>query len=194
MIGFYLFLFVFSYLLGAIPSGYIITKHIKKTNIFEIGSGNIGATNVYRALGIKWAVFVGAADILKGVIPILLGKYYFSSEFLILFLGLAAVAGHNWSLFLRFRGGRGIATSAGVLLSLMPFSTLIAIGVWVIVLKISRYVSLASIIASLTFPLLAYYIEQSLVLFYFTIILAFWALFQHRSNIKRLWRREENRV
>ncbi len=181
-----------SYLLGAIPNGYIICR-LKKVDIRKIGSGNIGATNVYRALGFRWAVVAGVLDVLKGVIPTLVAMQIFESEILFLVIGLAAVIGHNWSIFMGFKGGRGVATTGGVVLVLMPWISLVVVLIWAVIVKLTRYVSLGSISAAIVYPILAA-IFAPLPYFIFTLILAGAIIFQHRPNIKRLLAGEENRV
>lgn len=191
----YLFFFaliITGYLLGSIPWGFIVCK-LKKINIREIGSGNIGATNVYRALGFRWAAVVGALDVLKGVVPTIIALQILDTDLLILTVGMAAVAGHNWSIFVGFKGGRGVATTGGVVLVLMPWISLFVVLVWAVIVKLTRYVSLGSIAAAVIFPILAFF-YASLPYFIFTLLLAAAIIIQHRPNIKRLLAGEENRV
>jgi len=185
-------LLIGSYLLGSIPNGYIICK-LKKVDLRKIGSGNIGATNVYRALGFKWAALAGLLDVLKGVLPTLLAVQILESEILFLVVGMAAVAGHNWSVFMGFKGGRGVATTGGVVLVLMPWISLFVVIIWAVIVKLTRYVSLGSISAAVVFPILAG-IFAPLPYFIFTVILAAGIIFQHKPNIKRLLAGKENRV
>ncbi len=185
-------LLIGSYLLGSIPNGYLICR-LKKVDIRKIGSGNIGATNVYRALGFKWAAAAGLLDVLKGAIPTLVAVQILESEILFLVVGMAAVAGHNWSVFMGFQGGRGVATTGGVVLVLMPWISLFVLLVWAVIVKLTRFVSLGSITAAVVFPILAGIFEP-LPYFVFTIIFAAAIIFQHRPNIKRLLAGEENKV
>ncbi len=185
-------LIIIGYLLGSIPWGFIVCK-LKKINIREIGSGNIGATNVYRALGFRWAAVVGALDVLKGVVPTIIALQILDTDLLILVVGMAAVAGHNWSIFVGFKGGRGVATTGGVVLVLMPWISLFVVLVWALIVKLTRYVSLGSIAAAVIFPILAFF-YASLPYFIFTLLLAAAIIIQHRPNIKRLLAGEENRV
>lgn len=188
----FLVLLIGSYLLGSIPFGYLVSKG-KNVNIREIGSGNIGATNVYRALGMKWAVLVGLLDLAKGAIPTLLAIFFLDSEVLILAVGIAAIAGHNWPVFLGFKGGRGVATTGGVVLVLMPLITLIAVLIWVVLVKTTRYVSLGSVAVAVVYPVMAFFLEPR-ANFIFILFLAAVIIFQHRPNIKRLLAGEENKV
>lgn len=156
-----------AYLLGSIPFGLLIAKAHGK-DLRSIGSGNIGATNVSRALGRKWAYFCFALDVLKGLVPMLVTLYLVraavnpsqAERVLLLWLwlavGCAAISGHIFPIYLRFKGGKGVSTSFGVALGLWPYFTIcatIALGTWLIVVLTWRYVSLASIVASTVFPL-----------------------------------------
>jgi glycerol-3-phosphate acyltransferase PlsY len=156
----FLILILGSYLLGSIPFGLIIARAHGK-NLREIGSGNIGATNVSRALGKKWAYFCFLLDVLKGLIPMLIAVRLASAVpsaaelFLMLGVGFAAILGHILPIYVRFKGGKGVATSFGVALGLWPYYTicsLLSFAVWATITVLWRYVSLASIIASIVFP------------------------------------------
>ncbi len=190
----YLLVLLGSYFLGAIPTGYFFTKRVKKIDIREFGSRSTGATNVSRAMGLGWAIVVGLIDILKGAIPIFVGKSSFNNPILIIILGAAAIAGHNWSIFINFKGGRGVATSAGVAIALAPLVSFIVFLIWLLVVILSRYVSLASIVAATAFPLFVYLMVPSRVYFVFSLIMGLLVIFQHRPNIARLWAGEENRL
>ncbi len=194
MVFLYLLLLLGSYILGAIPTGYIITKLVKKVDVREYGSGNIGATNVYRVLGIKWALVVVLLDILKGVIPILAGMAVLESEILIILLGIVAIMGHNWTIFLGFKGGRGVATAGGVIFTLMPLPSFIGLIIWLTVVWVSRYVSLGSLAIAIVVPFLVFFLEDSMTYTYFTIVMALFVIIQHRENIKRLLEGNENRI
>jgi glycerol-3-phosphate acyltransferase PlsY len=154
-------LIIIAYLLGSIPFGVIIARAYGK-NLREIGSGNIGATNLSRALGKKWGYFCFFLDMLKGLLPMIATTKLLSETpgslelFFWLAVGIAAVSGHIFPVYLRFKGGKGVATSFGVALGLWPYYTvcaLIAFAVWVAVILIWRYISLASIAASIAFPI-----------------------------------------
>jgi len=178
-------LVLISYFFGALPFGYLVGKAVRGVDITAHGSGNIGATNVWRTLGPVPGALVLAADVTKGALPVWLGRVY-GAPGVELLTGAAAVIGHGWSVFLGFRGGKMIATSAGVLLMLSPLATLGGLIVWVVTLAVSRYVSLASIIAAASIPLWFYYLGFSRDYLIFTSILAAAAIYKHRSNIKRL--------
>ena len=155
----FLVLVIGAYLLGSVPFGVIIAKAHGK-DLRSIGSGNIGATNLARALGKKWAYFCFFLDVLKGLIPMLVATYLISSPpsvaelFLSLVVGCASVIGHIFPIYLKFKGGKGVATSFGIALGLWPYYTIcamVAIAVWAVVVLIWRYISLASIVAAVIF-------------------------------------------
>jgi glycerol-3-phosphate acyltransferase PlsY len=156
-----LILIVCSYLVGAIPFGFLIAK-AHGIDIREIGSGNIGATNVSRALGKKWAYICFALDVLKGLIPILIASYILSDMvlsiriWLLLGVGAAAILGHVFPVYLKFKGGKGVATSLGVVLGFWPWYTitgLVTFAIWAIIVRTSKYISLGSILVAIIFPI-----------------------------------------
>ena len=181
-----------SYLIGSIPSGLVIGK-LKGIDVREYGSGNIGTTNVLRTLGARWGAIVLIADVLKGVVAVLLARYIIETPTGEMAAGFAAVAGHDWSLFLKFKGGRGVATSLGALLPLAmlgPLSGVIGLAVFVLVTLASRYVSLASIVGSLSAVVaMAVFLGLDRVpwqyLVYIVVVVAL-IIYQHRDNIGRL--------
>ena len=138
-----------SYLLGAIPTSYLTVKLIKGQDLRRLGSGNLGATNLYRVLGWRYALPVGLFDMLKGAVPVLVfAREAGASELGALGFGIAAVIGHVFSVFVGFKGGKGVATGAGVILGLAPYAFVAALAAWLLVLKASGYVSLASMTAA----------------------------------------------
>jgi glycerol-3-phosphate acyltransferase PlsY len=182
------------YLLGAVPFGYLIGR-ARGVDIRTVGSGNIGATNVFRAVGRPWGILTFVGDVLKGFIaafvaPRLAAKMGFAgnAQVLAILCGGAAIAGHNWPVFLGFRGGKGIATSAGVLLGLAWQAMLIALGVWLVVLLLSRYVSLASVFAAAAVPSAAWLLHgrQDRLMPTALTLLGVVAIWRHKSNIRRL--------
>ena len=199
-----------AYLLGSIPFGLIIAQAHGK-DLRSIGSGNIGATNVSRALGRKWAYVCFALDVLKGFIPMMVTMFIAKPTGVIMLLlwlvvGCAAISGHIFPIYLKFKGGKGVATSFGVALGLWPYYTicaLFAITIWVLVVLIWRYVSLASIVASVSFPLvliLAIILRQNWDLFsLWPLLIAAAAIplmviMRHRENIKRLRAGTESKI
>jgi glycerol-3-phosphate acyltransferase PlsY len=203
-----------AYLLGSIPFGLLIAKAYGK-DLRTIGSGNIGATNVARALGKKWAYACFALDVLKGMIPMLVTLPLATSEsaqgdvvlhLLWLAVGCAAIIGHIFPIYLKFKGGKGVSTSFGVALGLWPYYSvcaLIAITVWIAVVLIWRYVSLASIAASVTFPLaliLAIVLKSGWEfatlwpLIIAATVIPLMVIVRHRENIKRLLAGTEGKI
>ncbi|HAA89494.1 MAG: Glycerol-3-phosphate acyltransferase [Thermoanaerobacterales bacterium 50_218] len=181
-----------SYLVGSIPFGFLFGK-LKGVDLRERGSGNIGATNAFRVLGRKLGVVVFLCDFLKGMIPALLGKLWGGPGWGAA-AGIAAVVGHNWSVFLGFRGGRGVSTSAGVLVALTPKVILAALGTWLGVLLLTGYVSLSSITAALLAPVYAFLLRESPIYYFFIIPASLFIFLRHLPNIRRLLRGIEPRV
>ena len=218
-----------AFLLGSIPFGLIIAK-AKGVNIRDHGSGNIGATNVLRVIGKKYGITCLLLDALKGFIPVMLainliqiaGKgnplhlaaldplalmlpaaQQFKGQLVHVLTALAAVLGHNYSPWVGFKGGKGIATSAGVLLALMPAGIVLLALVWLIVFALSRYVSLASIVAAAALPLITIYGSWfhgriadgtwNKPLFFFSLVIAILAIWKHQTNIQRLLAGTEHR-
>lgn len=182
-----------SYLLGATPTSYIAGKVGRGIDLREHGSKNLGATNVYRILGWKYAIPVALVDIAKGAVPVLLARSS-SYAWLPVAVGGAAVLGHMFSPYVSFKGGKGVATAAGMFLALAPVAVLLAIPVWVVCLWLTGYVSLSSIIAVLSVPLWVSLLQpNSRDVFWASIALVALIIFAHRRNIGRLIAGTENR-
>ncbi|MFA7677187.1 MAG: glycerol-3-phosphate 1-O-acyltransferase PlsY [Candidatus Omnitrophota bacterium] len=192
---------ILSFISGSIPFGFLIAYAVKKIDIRKLGSGNIGATNVYRVVGKGWGIVVFILDFLKGFLPVLIAKNFISpcDNFLIL-VAILAVCGHNWTPFLRFKGGKGVTTSLGALSGLglafpgLGWALIAAIGIWLIVFLIFRFVSLASITASLSFLVLVLIAVDSVSIRVASLLLCVFIVFQHRKNIERLLNKTENKV
>lgn len=178
-------LLVCAYLLGSIPTGLLLAK-ASGVNIRETGSGNIGATNVYRTLGRKVGIMTLIGDCLKGLIPVLIAKQLGLPEVWIAATGLAAFLGHVYTVFLGFKGGKGVATALGVFLGVSPLSVLIALAVFILVLVRWRYVSLASITAAAAMPFIIAALEQKKLLIAMSLAIAALVIYKHRQNIQRL--------
>ncbi|MBC7345849.1 MAG: glycerol-3-phosphate 1-O-acyltransferase PlsY [Clostridia bacterium] len=172
------------YLVGSIPVGYLAGK-ARGVDVRRHGSGNIGMTNVARVLGTLPGLLVLAGDVLKGVGAVWLARSFGGTP-LALLGGLAVIAGHNWSVFLGGRGGRGVATSAGVLLALSPWVALSSVAVWVVGVLTTRYVSVGSILAGISAPLFMLLYRQPAAYFFFALAIAALVVYQHRPNIRRL--------
>jgi glycerol-3-phosphate acyltransferase PlsY len=186
---------VAAYVLGATPTSYIAGRLGRGIDLREHGSKNLGATNVYRLLGWAYAIPVGLFDVAKGVIPVaLFGRWAGGPAWLAVTLGGAAVAGHMFSPYVRFRGGKGVATAAGVFLALAPLAIVIAIPVWALCLWLTGYVSLSSIVAALTFPLwVRLTTGDAGPTFWASIALALLIVLAHHANIQRLLAGTESR-
>ncbi|HEK85115.1 MAG: glycerol-3-phosphate 1-O-acyltransferase PlsY [Candidatus Saccharicenans sp.] len=180
------FLILASYLIGAIPSGYLLVKLKTRKDIREVGSGSTGTTNVFRYQGWKLAIPVMLIDISKGFFPAFFTDRWFQDKELTLLVVLAAVVGHCFPIYLKFKGGKGVATSAGGFLYLAPMPLLLSLLVMVIILFLFRYVSLATLTGLLVFPLLVLIIQQNYNLFSLGLIIFFLVAWRHKDNIKRL--------
>jgi glycerol-3-phosphate acyltransferase PlsY len=202
----YVVVAIAAYFLGSIPTGYLVAR-ARNVDIRTVGSGNIGATNVFRILGKPAGVFVLAADALKGFVACrvvapwvlsLFGSHDSAGtatlEYVSVVAGIFAVLGHNYTCWLRFQGGKGIATSAGVLVAIVPWALLIILLVWIVVFALTRYVSLASICASFTLPFAVWLTGGSLAMIGITAGMAALAIYKHRANIQRLIRGTESRI
>jgi glycerol-3-phosphate acyltransferase PlsY len=187
---------VASYLLGAIPTSHIVSRTIARIDLRQHGSGNLGATNLYRVLGWKYAVPVALFDIAKGAVPVLLFAPQASrSQLFAVACGVAAILGHVFSVFVGFKGGKGVATAAGVMLGLTPVALGVAALVWVVVVRVTGYVSLASIAAAAVLPVAVYLLEQPNTpeLLWIDVLVAAGVIVLHRRNIQRLLNGTENR-
>lgn len=198
-------IFLLAYVAGATPFGFLAARW-KGVDIRQHGSGNIGATNVIRVMGKKIGLPVFALDCLKGLVPVLLAKHWcgghgFDATWAGLLAGLGAVLGHNFTFWLKFRGGKGVATSAGVMVALLPVALLAALGVWLLCFYTSRYVALASVAAGISLPLTVLVQRAlsspsrppALPLLGFAAVIGGMAVWRHRSNLRRLMNGTENR-
>lgn len=175
-----------AYLSGSIPFGLLIGRWVRRVDIRDYGSGNIGTTNAMRVLGARWAAVIFALDVAKGALPVWLAQEVVVSLLGQAAVGLLAVAGHNWSVFLRFRGGKGVATSLGVLLATAPLAAGVAAIVWVLTVAASGYASLGSMIGLTAAAAALLLSGQPEVLALMGAVLAAVAVWQHRANIRRL--------
>lgn len=186
-------LIVFAYLVGSIPTGLLLAKAFGGVDIRESGSGNIGATNVYRTLGRKVGLLTLVGDCLKGVIPVVAAKCLGMPDMWIAAVGLAAFLGHVYTVFLGFKGGKGVATALGVFLAVSPLAVLVALAVFSLILYKSRYVSLASIIAAACMPLLVTLFSKKPEIVAMTMVVAAIVIYKHKENIRRLKAGTENK-
>ena len=191
-----------SYLIGSIPTAYILVKIIKNQDIRKIGSGNVGATNASRILGKPMGFFVLLVDIIKGVVPVVfiaeyIIRFYSFSDIIRLILGVSAIVGHNWPIFLNFKGGKGVATTFGVLIGLalkikgLVWVVLSCIAIWIGVLLFIRIVSIASIFSAFFLPIFMYIFNQSKEFIFISFILSGLIFLRHIPNIRRLIKGKE---
>lgn len=186
--------FVLGHLCGSIPSGLWIVQALHGIDIRNYGSKNIGTTNVFRTVGPKTAVMVLLADALKGIVAVWLVSAYFHNPVLDVVTALGALLGHNYSVFLGFKGGKGVATALGLLVFLMPKAAPCSFGVWLVLVLATRYVSLGSIVAAIVTPFLAWYMEYPLAYVIFSAIAAFFVVLRHKENIQRLLSGTESKI
>lgn len=184
-----------AYLLGATPTSYLAGKLGRGIDLREHGSKNLGATNVFRVLGWAYAIPVALIDMAKGAIPVaILGPWSNGPGWFTVALGLAAVLGHMFSPYVRFRGGKGVATAAGMFLALAPLSIAISIPIWAATLWLSGYVSVASLTVAVLFPLWVRMAAPGQpYTFWASVVLALMIVYSHRANIRRLTNGTENR-
>jgi len=184
---------LFGYVLGSIPFALIVGLYLGGIDLRKIGSGNLGATNMFRVLGTAPALLVLTLDAAKGAAPVLLARSLGATEAAAIFAGMAAIIGHSASLFIGFRGGKGVATGAGVMLTLAPSAVFMAVGIWVMTVAITRYVSLGSILAALSVPFILLLQGTRGLLLVVTSLAAAFVVYKHRPNIQRLLRGTESK-
>jgi glycerol-3-phosphate acyltransferase PlsY len=192
--GKYILAAIVGYLIGNFASSYFMGKITKNIDIRDHGSGNAGATNTFRVLGVKAGVVVFICDVLKGVLATLIGLWLTKSQFGAALSGGMAVIGHNWPVFLNFKGGKGIASSFGLIITLFPNIGLILFVVAAALILCTRYVSLGSISGAVLFPILLVLFKQPLPIFIVGTILALIAIYRHKDNIIRLLNGRENKI
>jgi acyl phosphate:glycerol-3-phosphate acyltransferase len=186
-----------TYLWGSIPYGYLITRITTGKNILEQGSGNVGSTNVGRVAGKKMAIITQLFDMLKGLLPVALYMYFNNlqintpSQSFVYIFALAAILGHNFSVFLKFKGGKGVNTTLGASVLIAPYSVFISVGVYILVKWRYKYVSLGSMVLGITLPLVELMIHGFSSTFYYLLICAALIIVRHRKNIDRLLQNKE---
>ena len=190
-----------AYIIGSLPTSFILTKSLKGIDIRQVGSKNAGATNVLRAAGKIPALATLIVDVLKGFLVVtVIANFFYSFEpdldydFYRVFLGFAAVCGHIWPVFLKFRGGKGVATTLGVALGIAPIVLLPTLVIWLAIFFISHYVSLASIISLMAFPIIAEVFSYPFYTILFSVVICGVVIYKHKENIHRLLKGEENKV
>lgn len=187
-------LILLSYLVGSIPTGYLIAKHVMHIDIREHGSGNPGAANVYRIVG-KWAgICTFLIDAIKGFIPVCLARVFCPDIYVIAVVcGVVAILGHMWTIYLRFRGGKGVATSAGVFFALAPIPTALAFATFIVLVAIWGRISIGSIVASVVLPLASWCMNYPMAEKIMVTAVGLLVIYKHIPNIKRLLAQKELR-
>lgn len=190
-----------AYLIGSIPTGYLLARSQEKIDLRRYGSGNIGATNVLRAVGKIAALFTLIIDVLKGFIVVtfladMTYNFRMNVEYpaYLVVLSLCVVAGHDWPIFLDFKGGKGVATTAGILLVFCPKLLLLGLCIWVLVFIFTKIVSVASLITAILLPVVSYFCGYEGSLKFLIFILAGLIVIRHKSNVKRLIKKEEHKL
>lgn len=191
----YAVLIIFAcYVIGSVPTAYVVVKKLKGIDIRTVGSGNVGASNAARVLG-KWG-FIGVLtiDALKGFVPVLVLKLLFGNHDFVLLGAVAVVVGHSFTLFLNFKGGKGVATGLGIFLALAPLQVFLAAIVFGVLLGIFRMVSLGSVTAAAFLAGVVWFSSEWTHLRYFTVVIAVLIIYLHRENIKRIIKGEERKI
>ncbi len=196
-------LILLAYLIGSIPTAVWVSKYFFKIDIRDYGSGNSGATNTFRVLGAKWGTFVMASDVLKGVIATslyILLPYYLTDEWdrtnFMIGLGLAAVLGHIFPIWAEFKGGKGVATLLGMAVAIQPLVAVCCIAVFLVVLYLTRFVSLSSILAGISFMVFILFIfnEKETLYRIFAVVVALMVILTHQKNITRILKGTESKI
>lgn len=190
----YLIIIVVSYVVGSIPSGLLLGKYIWHVDLRQHGSRNIGATNAWRTLGKFPGFLIFVADLCKGMFGVYLGMMLADTAIAMILGGIMAIVGHSASIFLKLKGGKGVATGLGVLVMLMPSVSAIVFVAWLIIVLISKYVSLGSIIAAALVPILALIMGKPYEFVIFGVLAAVFVIYRHKSNIDRLLSGTENKI
>lgn len=186
--------FVLGHVCGSVPSGLWLVQAFHGIDIRNYGSKNIGTTNVFRTVGPKTAVLVLIADAFKGILAVGIMSYFFHNPLLDVITALGALLGHNYSLFLGFKGGKGVATALGLLIFMMPKVAVASLGIWLVCVLLTRYVSLGSIMAAIFTPPLAWYLGYPSAYVIFSVVAAFFVVLRHKENIHRLLTGTESKI
>lgn len=186
--------FVLGHVCGSVPSGLWLVQAFHGIDIRDYGSKNIGTTNVFRIVGPKTAVLVLIADAFKGILAVGIMSYFFHNPLLDVVTALGALLGHNYSLFLGFKGGKGVATALGLLIFMMPKVAVASFGIWLVCVLLTRYVSLGSIMAAIFTPPLAWYLGYPSAYVIFSVVAAFFVVLRHKENIHRLLTGTESKI
>lgn len=190
---------ILAYLIGSFPTSFLLARAMKGIDIRQVGSMNAGATNVLRTVGKMPALVTLIVDILKGVFAVTILTHFFYAfgidlvfEFYQGLIGLTVVCGHIWSVFLKFKGGKGVATTLGVALGITPLALIPTIAIWAAVFFLSSYVSLASILSLMLFPIIACFLGYNFYTILFSVAICSLSIYKHKDNVKRLLKGEES--
>lgn len=186
--------FVLGHVCGSVPSGLWLVQAFHGIDIRNYGSKNIGTTNVFRTVGPKTAVLVLIADAFKGILAVGIMSYFFHNPLLDVVTALGALLGHNYSIFLGFKGGKGVATALGLLIFMMPNVAVASFGIWLVCVLLTSYVSLGSIMAAIFTPPLAWYLGYPSAYMIFSVVAAFFVVLRHKENIHRLLTGTESKI
>jgi glycerol-3-phosphate acyltransferase PlsY len=186
---------ILSYLLGSITFSFVVGKWMKGIDIRNYGSGNAGATNTLRVMGIVPAITVLLLDLSKGILAVWIGRWFAPEEIMVSILcGLIVIAGHNWPVFFKFKGGKGIATTIGVALSLFFLPTIFAGLIGILAIVLTRYVSLGSILFTAFLPIFIWLMHYQISLLWASLAIALFAILRHKKNIGKLFQGQENKI
>jgi acyl phosphate:glycerol-3-phosphate acyltransferase len=194
---------ILSFVIGSIPFGYVIGKIFASKDVRKLGSGNIGATNVMRTAGVTLGIVTLILDVLKGFLTVIIVKNLscffemnqkIDKDFLIFTAGLLVFLGHIYSLFLKFKGGKGVAVGLGVFLAINIYSTLIAVVIFLIVVISTRFVSLGSILGTITVIVSNYLLGSKPMILFLSIIIGIFVIYRHKTNIQKLFEGTENKI
>jgi glycerol-3-phosphate acyltransferase PlsY len=185
---------LFGYGIGSLPLGYLVASRAKGIDLRRVGSGNVGATNAYRSAGLAAAVIVILVDVAKGASSVFFAARFATGAADPIAAGIAAVIGHVYPVWLRFHGGKGVATACGVFWMLAPLATAISASLFVLVVWITRYVSLGSVVATVALPPLAWFTEKSMPVVIGAAVAAVFIVQRHRANLARLQQGVERRL
>ena len=186
--------FLLGYVFGSIPCGLWLVKAFHGIDIRNYGSGNIGTTNVFRTVGPKTAAAVLAGDMLKGIVALYIISKFSADPVIVAVTALGALLGHNYSLFLGFKGGKGVATGLGLFLYMLPWGAAAGLGVWIIIVLITRYVSLGSVIAAITAASAGWYLNYPAPFAVFGTLACLFVIIRHKDNIIRLLNGTESKI
>ena len=186
--------FLLGYVFGSIPCGLWLVQAFHGIDIRNYGSGNIGTTNVFRTVGPKTAAAVLAGDMLKGILALYIVSKFMADPSVVAITALGALLGHNYSLFLGFKGGKGVATGLGLFLYMLPWGALAGFTVWVLIVLITRYVSLGSVVAALVAAAAGWYLKYPLPYAVFGTLACLFVIIRHKDNINRLMNGTESKI